>query len=56
VRLENLPNYPDLVARGPLGRLVTQGVLDRMVKEAESPEERRKAGLRYVLKLKRAQA
>jgi hypothetical protein len=52
VRLEDLPNYSALVARGPLGRLVTQGVLDRMVKNAESPEKQQKAGLRYLEKLK----
>lgn len=56
VRLEDLPNYPELVARGPLGRLVTQGVLDRMVKQAQSPEERRDAGLRYLEELKSAPA
>ena len=56
VRLEDLPNYPDLVARGPLGRLVTQGVLDRMVKSAESAEDRQKAGLRYLEQLKKEQA
>ncbi|MEI9892907.1 MAG: AAA family ATPase [Chthoniobacter sp.] len=56
VRLEDLPNYPDLVARGPLGRLVTQGVLDRMVKQAESPDERRKSGLQYVAELKKTAA
>jgi len=56
VRLEDLPNYPDLVARGPLGRLVTQGVLDRMVKSAESPEERQKSGLQYLAELKKSNA
>jgi len=55
VRLEDLPNYPELVARGPLGRLVTQGVLDRMVKTAESPDERRRAGLRYLETLQQTQ-
>ena len=55
IRLEELPNYPELVARGPLGRLVTQGVLDRMVKQAQTDEERRAAGLRYVAELKKAQ-
>lgn len=55
VRLEDLPNYPDLVARGPLGRLVTQGVLDRMVKSVESPEAKQKAGLRYLEQIKKEQ-
>lgn len=53
VRLEDLPNYPELVARGPLGRLVTQGLLDRMVKQVQSPDERRKAGLRYLAELRK---
>lgn len=56
VRLEDLPNYAELVARGPLGRLVTQGILDRMVKQAQSKEERTKANLRYVEDLEKAPA
>lgn len=54
VRLEDLPNYPELVARGPLGRLITQGTLDRMVKHAETLDQRRKSGLRYIATLKNA--
>ncbi|MCX6982372.1 MAG: AAA family ATPase [Verrucomicrobia bacterium] len=54
VRLEDLPNYSELVARGPLGRLVTQGVLDRMVKQAQPEDERQAAGLRYVEELKKS--
>ncbi|KAF0179386.1 MAG: hypothetical protein FD161_1485 [Limisphaerales bacterium] len=55
VRLEDLPNYPELIAQGPLGRLVTQGVLDRMVKQAQTPDERRASGLAYVEQLRQAQ-
>jgi hypothetical protein len=51
VRLEALPNYPELVAQGPLGRLVTQGVLDRMVKAAKPPEEKQREALAYVEQL-----
>lgn len=54
VRLEDLNNYPELVARGPLGRLITQGVLDRMVKTAKTPDEKQKESLRYLAELKRA--
>lgn len=53
VRLADLPNYPDLIARGPLGRLVTQGILDRMAKNPETPEEKMAAGLSYVEKLRK---
>ncbi len=51
VRLEALPNYPELVAQGPLGRLVTQGVLDRMVKTAKPSEEKQREALAYVEQL-----
>lgn len=56
VRLEDLPNYPELVSRGPLGRLVTQGILDRMAKHPVSPEEKVASGLSYVEQLKQSES
>jgi predicted ATPase len=41
VRLEDLARYPDLVARGPVGQLMTRGILDRFLKDSQSPEERK---------------
>ena len=38
VRLQDLQRYPDLVAQGPIGRLVTKGILDRFLKSAPSTE------------------
>lgn len=43
VRMEDLPNYPELVARGPLGQLMTRGILERMVKHRPSDQKRRAA-------------
>jgi hypothetical protein len=43
VRLEDLPNYPELVARGPLGQLMTRGILERMVKHPPDAVSRTKA-------------
>lgn len=40
IRLEDLESYPELVAQGPLGSLVTRGVLDRFLKD---PAKRDKA-------------
>jgi predicted ATPase len=34
VQLEDLESYPELVARGPLGQIVTRGVLDRYLKQS----------------------
>jgi predicted ATPase len=33
IQLRDLPSYPQLMAQGPLGGLVTRGVLERMLKE-----------------------
>jgi len=40
VRLEDLESYPELIAQGPLGRLLTRGILDRYLK---SPDLRDRA-------------
>ena len=43
VRLQDLPNYPGLIMQGPLGGLVSRGVVDRFVKSPrikETPEEK----------------
>ncbi|MBM7112552.1 AAA family ATPase [Archangium primigenium] len=39
VRLQDLERYPDLVAQGPIGKLVTKGILDRFLKNPPSPEK-----------------
>lgn len=48
LRLEDLPTYPELIARGPLGTLVTRGVLDRYLKSIPSEEEKRAQALAWI--------
>lgn len=48
VRLRDLPTYPELVAQGPLGQLVTSGQLDRFVKHQPSAEERKIRALAWL--------
>ena len=48
VRLAELTEYPELVARGPLGRLMTQGILERTLKHRQSEEERRAEAIRQT--------
>jgi predicted ATPase len=43
VTLRNLAGYSELVARGPLGRLVTQGIVDRFLKAPPQDEDARRA-------------
>ncbi|HOV86396.1 MAG TPA: ATP-binding protein [Syntrophobacteraceae bacterium] len=56
VRLSEIPDFPDLVAQGPLGRLLTQGIIDRFVKTARSPEEKVRAGLEWIHNLRKTAA
>lgn len=41
VRLDRLKDYPDLVAQGALGTLLTRGILERFVKRPKSEELKR---------------
>lgn len=51
VRLEDLPNYPELVARGPLGQLMTRGILERMVKHPRSDQQSRQTADEWLRSL-----
>ncbi len=51
LRLSEIPDFPDLVAQGPLGRLLTQGVIDRFVKTSRSPDEKVRSGLEWIKQL-----
>ena len=48
VRLGDLDRFPELVAQGPLGQLMTKKVLDRFLKDKSTPEERKKAALDWL--------
>lgn len=52
IRLEDLPNYPDLIAQGTLGYLATTGVLDRFAKSDISEEERKAQALAWLEQLR----
>ena len=41
VRLADIPDYPELIAQGTVGHLMTRGILDRFVKSHPSPGERK---------------
>lgn len=52
VRLGDMERYSELVARGPLGQLMTRKVLERFLKDDTSPEQRRDAALAWLEQLK----
>lgn len=47
-RLEDLTTYPELIAQGSLGDLVTRGTLDRFLKSRQTAEDRRARDLAWL--------
>ena len=47
-RLADIPAYPALVAQAPLGRLMTQGTIDRFVKQLPAPEMRKRKAQEWL--------
>ncbi len=52
VRLQDLPDFPELIAQGPLGHLMTAGMLERFVKSRSHGEEKQQMALRWLEDLK----
>lgn len=51
-RLADLPAYPELIAQGAVGHLLTQGILDRVVKLRRGPAERRRRARAWLEAIK----
>jgi hypothetical protein len=53
-----LESYPELVAQGPLGYLVTQGIVDRFLKDPSKRDRETKVeqGLAWLSEFRRAQS
>lgn len=51
VRLAELTDYPELVASGPLGQLMTQGLLDRYLKNQRTPEQKTEQAQEWLRQL-----
>ena len=52
VRLEEVPDYPELIAQGALGQLMTSGTLERFVKQNPGGKERKKRALAWLEKMR----
>ena len=51
VRLADIPDYPELIAQGAVGHLVTRGILDRFVKFHPGSEERKRRARSWLKEL-----
>ena len=56
VRLSDLDDYAGLVTQGPLGELVTQGIVDRFVKHPVSAEQKKQNALDWLAQLQQEEA
>ncbi|MCA9977109.1 MAG: AAA family ATPase [Anaerolineales bacterium] len=52
VRLEDLVDYPELIARGSLGQLMTKGTLDKFLKSQRSLAMKKEQGLSWLESLR----
>ena len=52
IRLEDIEDYPGLVAQGPVGDLLTRGIIDRFAKDDSDPEDRIQRGLAWLSELR----
>lgn len=52
IRLADVPDYPELIAQGPIGYLMTRGILDRFVKEHPGPEQRKQRAQAWLNELR----
>jgi len=52
IRLEDLNDYPELVAQGPLGQLLTTGIIDRYAKHQRDPAQKRSDAKAWLESLK----
>lgn len=50
-RLGDVDDFPGLVSQGPLGQLVTSGVVDRFIKSPHTPEERKRRAMNWLTRL-----
>jgi len=48
VRLQDVPDYPELIGQGSLGELVTHGVLERFVKDYQGAEKKKEQALSWL--------
>lgn len=52
VRLTDLPDYPELIAQGSVGHLMTRGLIERFVKEHPGSEDRKRRAHEWLSDLR----
>ena len=52
MRLAEVPDYPELIAQGTLGHLMTSGALERFVKHHPTGTKRKQRALEWLDKMR----
>ena len=52
IRLEDVPDYPELVAQGAVGHLMTHGIIERFVKDYPGPDGRKQQARTWLSALR----
>ena len=53
IRLADVPDYPELIAQGTVGHLMTHQIIERFVKEHPGPEQRKQRGRAWLDELRK---
>lgn len=53
VRLEEVPDYPELISQGTLGHLMTSGTLERFVKQNPGGKERKRKAFAWLEQMRK---
>ena len=52
-RLSDIPDYPELIAQGSVGHLMTRGIIERFVKDHPGPEQRKQRAHAWLDELRK---
>ena len=51
MRLQDIPDYPELIAQGSVGHLMTRGLLERFVKQHPGAEQKKRRAMEWLASL-----
>jgi len=51
IQLQDIPDYPELIAQGSVGHLMTRGLLERFVKQHPGTEQKKKKAMEWLASL-----
>lgn len=51
IRLKDIPDYPELIAQGSVGHLMTRGILERFVKQHQGVEQKKQKAMDWLASL-----